>query len=76
MSILIGEVTPAGKLPLYAGVMNIVSLTLSSVVLLMLAPVLESAGFSLLFIVVILCGVFSLVTNFLLLRKYLYKKSA
>ncbi|MCL2604258.1 MAG: MFS transporter [Defluviitaleaceae bacterium] len=76
MSILIGEVTPAGKLPLYAGVMNIVSLALSSVVLLLLAPVLESAGFSLLFIVVILCGIFSLVTNFLLLRKYLYKKSA
>ncbi|MCL2499811.1 MAG: MFS transporter [Defluviitaleaceae bacterium] len=76
MSILIGEVTPAGKLPLYAGVMNIISLTLSSVVLLLLAPVLENTGFFLLFVVVAVCGIFSLVTNFLLLKKYLYKKSA
>jgi MFS family permease len=75
MSILIGEVTPPGKLPLYAGVMNIISLALSSVVLLALAPLLENLGFSLLFVVVLLCGVASLLSNFLLLKKHLNKKT-
>jgi MFS family permease len=76
VSIFIGEVTPAGKLPLYAGVINVVSLSLSSVILLALAPVLEGFGFSLLFVVVLLCGIFSLLVNFLFLKKYLDKTSS
>jgi len=62
-SLLIGEVAPSGKVPLYAGAQGITSLALSSVVLLVIAPILENIDFSILFIVVISCGVLSLLIN-------------
>jgi MFS family permease len=75
-SLLIGEVAPPGKLPLYAGAFNIITLAVSSVVLLALAPALENVGFGLLFIIILSCGVASLLMNFLVLKKYMNKKSA
>jgi MFS family permease len=70
-SLLIGEITPSGKLPLYAGVLNIISLAFSSVILLLMAPVLERIGFSPLFITVFACGAVSLLINLLVFRKHL-----
>jgi MFS family permease len=72
-SLLIGEVAPSNKLPLYAGALNIVSLALSSVVLLVLAPAVENIGFGLIFIVVLGCGAASLVINIFVFNKHLTK---
>jgi len=67
--LIIGEVSPSAKLPLYVGVQNTISLALSSIVLLLLAPVLENFGFVLLFVTVLACGIFSLLMNVIFLRK-------
>ena len=69
VALLLGEVSPPGKLPLYVGVHTTISLALSSAVLLLLAPVLESAGFMLLFAIVFACGVLSFVINLFALQK-------
>jgi MFS family permease len=68
-SLIIGEVSPSTKLPLYVGVQNIISLALSSLVLLLLAPLIENIGFVLLFVAVFACGLFSLLINMFVLRK-------
>ena len=70
-SLLLGEVSPFGKLPLYVGVDATISLALSSMVLLLLAPVLESIGFMVIFATVLACGVFSLLINLFVLRRQL-----
>ena len=69
-ALLIGEVSPSGKLPLYVGVQNTISLILSSAVLLLLAPVLESVGFMLLFAVVLGCGFISVLIYIFIFRKF------
>jgi MFS family permease len=74
-SLLIGEVCPPGKLPLYVGVHTTISLALSSAVLLLLAPTLESIGFTVLFTTVLFCGLFSLLINVFVLRKQLARLS-
>jgi len=68
-SLIIGEVSPSTKLPLYVGVQNIISLALSSLVLLLLAPLIENIGFVLLFAAVLACGLLSLLINMFVLRK-------
>lgn len=73
-SLLFGEICPSAKLPLYVGVLTTISLALSSAVILLLAPVLERVGFSVLFVVVLTCGVVSLLVNRLVLRKHLGKR--
>ena len=70
-SLMLGEVTPPGRLPLYAGVMTTITLAVSSAVLLLLAPALERMGFMLLFLTVLACGVISLLISLLILRKQL-----
>jgi len=75
VSLLIGEVSPPAKLPLYVGVQTTISLALSSVVLLLLAPAMESISFALLFATVFACGVLSLSINMLVLRKHLAKSA-
>jgi len=70
-SLMLGEVTPSGKLPLYVGVLTTISLAVSSAVLLLLAPALESISFSLLFLTVLACGAASLLISLLILRKQL-----
>ena len=69
VALLLGEVSPPGKLPLYVGVHTTISLALSSAVLLLLAPALESAGFLPLFATVFACGVLSLIINLFALQK-------
>ena len=68
-SLLVGEVGAADKLPLYAGVINIISMAFSSAIVLLLAPVLENVGFSVLFVTVAICGGFSLIINISILKK-------
>jgi MFS family permease len=74
-SILLGEVSPPTKLPLYVGVHFTISMALSSAVVLLLAPVLEAFGFNPLFTIVLICGLLSLLLNIFVLRKMLGKKS-
>lgn len=70
-TLLLGEVAPSEKLPLYVGALNTVSMAISSAVVLLLAPALENIGFFLLFIVVLGCGLFSLLINLFVFRKRL-----
>ena len=70
-SLLLGDVSPPSKLPLYVGVLSTISLALSSLILLLLAPVLENIGFKMLFVTVLGCGVTSLLINILVLQKQL-----
>jgi len=76
MSLLLDKVTSSAKLPLYVGVLTTISLALSSAVLLLLAPVLENIGFTLLFVVVLTCGGASLAVNLLVFRKHLARRQA
>ena len=68
ISLLLGEVSPAEKLPLYVGVHFTISMALSAILVLVLAPVLENLGFAPLFLIVAICGMTSLLINTLLLR--------
>ena len=68
-SVLLGEASPSAKMPLYAGILTTISLTFSSMILLLLAPMLESVGFSALFATVFACGAVSLLMNKLILCK-------
>lgn len=54
--LMLGDVSPKGKAPLYVGILFSISMLLSSVVVLGLAPVLESLGFTALFVLVSVCG--------------------
>jgi hypothetical protein len=54
--LMLGEVSPPGKAPLYVGILFSISMLVSSVVVLALAPVLESVGFTALFVLVAVCG--------------------
>ena len=68
-SLLLAEVSPNTKLPLYVGVYTTISLALSSAVIMLLAPVLEKIGFMALFAVVLFCGILSLLFNLFFLRR-------
>jgi Na+/melibiose symporter-like transporter len=54
--LMLGDVSPKGKAPLYVGVLFSISMLVSSVVVLALAPVLEILGFTALFVLVAACG--------------------
>jgi len=73
-SLLLDNVTPSGKLPLYVGVLTTISLAISSGVLLLLAPVLEHIGFDLLFVTVLGCGALSLLVNLFVFRRHLNRR--
>ena len=73
-SLLLDDVTPPGRLPLYAGVLTTISLAVSSGILLMLAPVLEHVGFTLLFVTVLTFGILSLLINLFVFRRGLKKR--
>jgi len=75
VQLLLGEVSPSGKLPLYVGILSIVSLSLSSLMVLLLAPALEHLGFALLFITVLVCGITSLSVNILVFRKHMARRA-
>ena len=68
-TLLMGVISPTAKLPLYMGVFSTITMALSAAVVLLLAPFLEKMGFSMLFIIVLACGLFSLLINVFVLRK-------
>ena len=74
-SLLLDDVSPHEKLPLYVGVLNTISMAMSTLVLLLLAPLLESLGFMVLFAVVLTCGTASLFVNLFVLQKKLRDRS-
>jgi len=68
-TLLVGIVSPSAEMPLYVGVFNTITATLSTLIVLVLPPILEGLGFVPLFSIVLACGVISLLFNLLLLRK-------
>lgn len=56
-SLMLGEVSPPGRAPAYVGVLFSISTLVSSVVVIVLAPVLDAIGFAALFAVVVACGI-------------------
>ena len=76
VSLLLGEVSPPAKLPLYVSVQTTISTALSATIVLVLAPILESFGFMPLFGIVLTCGILSLTLNTFVLRKRLLKGKA
>jgi len=73
-SLLIGEVSPTSKMPLYVGVLFTISMSISAGIVLLMAPVLEAFGFAPVFTLVLLCGLLSFSVNNFILRKLLAKK--
>ena len=71
IQLLIGEVSPTAKLPLYVGVYSSISTALAAVIVLLLAPLLEGLGFTTLFVIVLTCGLSSLLINIFVLKKRL-----
>jgi len=69
VALLIGEISPSAKLPLYVSVYTTISTALSAVIVLTLAPILENFGFMPLFAIVLVCGVCSFLLNIFVLRK-------
>jgi len=68
-ALLAGEVSPPSKLPLYVGVQTTISLAISAVIVLVLAPVLENLGFAPLFATVLICALLSFAINAFILKK-------
>lgn len=54
--LMLGDVSPRGKSPQYVGILFSISMLLSSIVVLGMAPVLETVGFGALFVLVSVCG--------------------
>ena len=74
ITLLLGDVCPYENLPLNVGVYSTISLACSSIMVLLLAPLLERAGFAVVFTTVFLCGLFSFLINVFALRKHLVAK--
>jgi len=73
-SLLLGEISPPAKLPLYVSVYTTISTALSAVIVLVLAPILENFGFMPLFAIVLVCGAFSFMINIFILKKRMGKR--
>jgi len=69
VSLLLGEISPPAKLPLYVSVYTTITTALSAVIVLVLAPILENFGFRPLFVIVLVCGISSFMINVFVLRK-------
>gem|GEM_PF-427037 len=69
VSLLLGEISPPAKLPLYVSVYSTIAAALSAVIVLVLAPVMENFGFMPLFAIVLVCGVCSFMLNVFVLRR-------
>ncbi|MCL2222785.1 MAG: MFS transporter [Oscillospiraceae bacterium] len=68
-TLILGVVSPPSEMPLYVGVFNTITATLSTLIVLVLPPILEGLGFVPLFSIVLACGVISLMFNVLVLRR-------
>ena len=69
--LMFAEISPHAKIPLYVGVFTIISASVASATIMLLAPVLENIGFMLLFVLVFAFGLISLTVNIFVLRKRL-----
>jgi len=69
VSLLLGEISPPAKIPLYVSVYTTISTALSAVIVLVLAPILENFGFMPLFAIVLICGSLSFMLNAFVLKK-------
>jgi len=70
-NLMLGDVSPSGKTPLYVGVLFMISMAVSSIVVLGLAPLMELAGFSILFVLVVICGGLGLFYNVFVFQRRL-----
>jgi len=74
-TLLLGLVSPPTQVTLHVGTQSAISLALSALVVLLLAPLLEHIGFGVLFAIVLVCGFASLIINVFGLRKHLVAAS-
>jgi len=72
-TLLLGIVSPSTKMPLYVGVFNTITAMLSTLIILILPPILENMGFAPLFSIVLACGLISFAFNMLFLRRRMAK---
>ena len=70
-NLMLGDVSPPGKAPLYVGVLFMISMALSSLVVLGLAPLIERIGFAVLFVMIVVCGGLGLFYNLFVFQKRL-----
>ena len=70
-TLLLGLVSPPTQVTMHVGVQSAISLALSALVVLLLAPLLQRIGFVPMFAIVIICGAGSLMVNVFGLRKHL-----
>lgn len=70
-NLMFGDVSPSGKSPLYVGVVFMISMSLSSLVVLGLAPVIEAFGFAIIFVIVAVCGGLGLFYNVFVFQRRL-----
>jgi hypothetical protein len=54
--LMLGDVSPSGRAPSYVGTLFAISMLVSSVAVLALAPLLDALGFTALFVLVAGCG--------------------
>ena len=73
--LMLGDVSPAGKVPLYVSVLFTISMALSSLFVLLLGPVLENVGFAILFVIVVACGSIGLYLNLFVFQRRLAKRA-
>jgi hypothetical protein len=73
--LMLGDVSPKGKSPMYVGILFSISMLLSSVLVLALAPVLEVLGFTALFVVVFVCGAMGWYLNVRVFQPRLARRS-
>ena len=74
-NLMLGEVSPSSKLPLYTGIFSSVTMALPSIFVLLFSSVVEYTGFSILFIIVFFCGVISLLINLFVFQKQLQSRN-
>lgn len=61
--LMLGDVSPSGRAPSYVGTLFSISMLVSSVMVLALAPLLDAVGFTALFVIVCGCGVAAWYSN-------------
>jgi len=74
-TLLLGLVSPPTQMTLHVGMQSAVSLAMSALVVLLLAPLVQRIGFMPMFAIVLLCGASSLLVNAFGLRKHLARAS-
>jgi MFS family permease len=70
-NLMLGDISPPGRSHIYVGVLFITTMTISSLGVLGIAPLMEATGFSILFVIITFCGCLGLFYNLFVFQKRL-----